>query len=118
MYFGHSDGLTSLCLPSAVHRLLEDQGGAEEAAAHRRGVPAPRRTQEGALHPKRGLRPRVPELGEGSPTLHELVQQDLTQRFPLHDPVRILTMVFFLNFRQYFLFEMKTINKLRKHEIL
>lgn len=59
-------------------RVLVEQGRAEEAAEHWWHVRAPRSTKGRRSHPKWGVRSRLPELGEGSAALHELVWQDLT----------------------------------------
>lgn len=60
------------------NRVLVEQGRAEEAAEHWWRFRPPRSTKGRGSHPKWGVRSSLPELGEGSPALHELVWKDLT----------------------------------------
>lgn len=58
-------------------RILEDQGRAEEAELHRQGVSTSESARGESPRLGRRVRARLPELGEGSASLHELVRQDV-----------------------------------------
>lgn len=60
-----------------VTRILENEGRAEEAELLRQGVFASGSPRGGFLHLDCRISTCLPEVGEGSAPLHELVRQDV-----------------------------------------
>lgn len=81
--------LCAIFMSRFITRILEDQGRAEEAELHRQGVSASESPRGGS--PLLGCRicARLPELGEGSASLHELVRQDVINPGRLRRHLRV-----------------------------